>query len=231
VKKTTGKPHTKARVLLVDDHPLVRHGLAEMLNRSGDFQCCGEAESAAEVPKALIDLKPDLIILDLRLRNSDGLDLLKDLKLQFPDIKVLVLSQLDELTYAERALQAGAMGYVMKENATQEIILAMRQVFAGELYVSSRVRVQAVRRMAGAKNNGDDHRATSVEKLTDRELQILQFLGQGFSTKQIATDLRLSNKTVATHRENIKRKLGLHNAAALVYHATLWVRNEMTKAV
>ena len=226
MKNPAAKPKTKARVLLVEDHPLVRRGLTELLNRTGDFHCCGEAESAVEAQKALSELKPDLVLLDLRLRNSDGLDLLKDFKLQEPAVKVLVLSQLDEMTYAERVLHAGAMGYVMKENATEEIIAAMRQVLAGEIYVSARVHAMAVRRMAGVKNNVADNRATSVEMLTDRELQILQFLGQGITTKKIAADLCLSFKTVETHRENIKRKLGLRDAAALVHYATLWVRNE-----
>lgn len=230
MKNPANKPKIKARVLLVDDHPLVRRGLTEMLNRAGDFHCCGEAESAVDAQKALLDLKPDLVLLDLRLRNSDGLDLLKDFKLQVPSIKVLVLSQLDEMTYAERALHAGAMGYVMKENATEEIMVAMRQVLAGELYVSPRVRVMAVRRMAGAKNTAEDNRATSVEKLTDRELQILQLLGQGCTTKQIAGNLCVSFKTVESHRENIKRKLGLPDSAALVHYATLWVRNELKPA-
>ncbi|MDR3459624.1 MAG: response regulator transcription factor [Verrucomicrobiae bacterium] len=230
VKNPANKPNHKARVLLVDDHPLVRRGLTELLNRSGEFHCCGEADCAADAQKALLELKPDLVLLDLRLRNSDGLDLLKDFKLQMPFLKVLVLSQLDEMTYAERALHAGAMGYVMKENATEEIMVAMRQVLAGELYVSPRIHVMAVRRMAGAKNSAEDDRATSVEKLTDRELQVLQLLGHGFSTKTIAAELRLSFKTIETHRENIKRKLGLHDAAALVYYATLWVRNEGKKS-
>jgi DNA-binding NarL/FixJ family response regulator len=229
VKNLTGKPKARARVLLVDDHPLVRRGLAELLNRTGDFDCCGEAENSAEAQKALAALKPDLVVLDLRLNNSDGLDLLKDFKIQDPFVKVLVLSQLDEMTYAERVLQAGARGYVMKENATEEIISAVRRVLSGELYVSPRVHVMAVRRMAGVKNNSGDTRATSVESLTDRELQIMQLLGQGFTTKKIAGDLCLSFKTVETHRENIKRKLGLRDAAALVYHATLWVRNEVRK--
>ncbi|HSY18928.1 MAG TPA: response regulator transcription factor [Candidatus Acidoferrales bacterium] len=230
MKNSANKPKARARVLLVDDHPMVRRGLTELLNRTGDFHCCGEAESAVEAQKALSELKPDLVLLDLRLRNSDGLDLLKDFKLQDPAVKVLVLSQLDEMTYAERALHAGAMGYVMKENATEEIMTAMRQVLAGELYVSPRVHALAVRRMAGVKNNAADNRASFVEMLTDRELQILQLLGQGVSTREIAADLCLSFKTIETHRENIKRKLGLKDAAALVYQATLWVRNEGRKA-
>jgi DNA-binding NarL/FixJ family response regulator len=226
MKKIEKKPEDKARVLLVDDHPLVRGGLMEMINRTGDLACCGEAGNTVEAQKAVAELKPDLVLLDLRLQNGDGLELVKIFKSQFASVKVLILSQLDEVTYAERALRAGAMGYVMKENATREILSAIRTVLAGEIFVSQKIKNLAVRRMAGAKKSADDNPASSVEKLTDRELQILQLLGRGVGTKQIAADLCLSHKTIQTHRENIKRKLGLRDAAALVHHATLWIRNE-----
>jgi DNA-binding NarL/FixJ family response regulator len=217
----------RARVLLVDDHPLVRSGLMEMINRHGDLVCCGEADSAGDAQKAVAELKPDLVLLDLRLRSGDGLELVKIFKSQFPSLKVLILSQLDEMTYAERALRAGAMGYVMKENATKDILSAIRTVLAGEYHVSQKVNGLAVRRMAGTKKtDGDDDPASAVEKLTDRELQVLQLLGRGLGTKKIAADLCLSFKTIETHRENIKRKLGLRGAAALVHYATLWIRNE-----
>jgi DNA-binding NarL/FixJ family response regulator len=227
MKNFENKSKNKARVLLVDDHPLVRSGLMEMINRTGDLVCCGEADSATDAQKAVAALKPDLVLLDLRLRSGDGLELIKIFKLQIPSLKVLILSQLDEMTYAERALRAGARGYVMKEHATKEVLTAIRTVLAGEFYVSQRINVLAVRRMAGTKINADDNSASSVEKLTDRELQVLQLLGRGFGTKKIADDLCLSFKTIETHRENIKRKLGLRGATALVHYATLWDLNEI----
>jgi DNA-binding NarL/FixJ family response regulator len=216
----------KARVLLVDDHPLVRDGLLEMINRTSDLVGCGEAGNTADAQKAVAELKPDLVLLDLRLHNSDGLELVKIFKAQFPSLKVLILSQLDEMTYAERALRAGAMGYVMKENATKEVLSAMRTVLAGEIFVSQKIKDLAVRRMANGKKGADNKSASPVEKLTDRELQIFQLLGRGVGTKKIADDLCLSHKTIQTHRENIKQKLGLRDAAGLVHHATLWMRNE-----
>ena len=227
MKNSENKSKVRARVLLVDDHPLVRSGLMEMINRHGDLVCCGEADSAADAQRAVAELKPDLVLLDLRLRSGDGLELVKIFKSQFPSLKVLILSQLDEMTYAERVLRAGAMGYVMKENATKDILSAIRTVLAGEYYVSQKVNGLAVRRMAGTKKaDADDDPASAVEKLTDRELQVLQLLGRGLGTKKIAAVLCLSFKTIETHRENIKRKLGLRGAAALVHFATLWIRNE-----
>src|ERR1700733_627903 len=131
MKNSENKSKVRARVLLVDDHPLVRSGLMEMINRHGDLVCCGEADSAADAQRAVAELKPDLVLLDLRLRSGDGLELVKIFKSQFPSLKVLILSQLDEMTYAERVLRAGAMGYVMKENATKDILSAIRTVLAG----------------------------------------------------------------------------------------------------
>ncbi|HTB85106.1 MAG TPA: response regulator transcription factor [Candidatus Sulfotelmatobacter sp.] len=217
----------KARLLLVDDHPLVRTGLAELINRTSDLVCCGEAGTAFEAQRAATELKPDLVLLDLRLSQGDGLELLKVFKSHFPSLKVLVLSQLDELTYAERTLRAGAKGYVMKENATNDILSAIRQVLAGGIYVSSQLNELAVRRMAGTHDKADNANPSSMDILTDRELQVFELLGKGESTRKIANDLHLSLKTIESHRENIKRKLGLRDAAALVHRATVWKRNEI----
>ena len=219
MKNFENKSEIKRRVLLVDDHPLVRSGLMEMINRTGDLLCCGEAGNMTEAQKAVAELKPELVLLDLRLHNGDGLELVKIFKSRFPSLKVLILSQLDEMTYAERALRAGAMGYVMKENATKEVLSAIRTVLAGEIFASQKIKLLAIRRMTGTKND-------AVEKLTDRELQILQLLGRGFGSKKIAADLCLSQKTIQTYREKIKRKLELDHAASLVQYATRWVRNE-----
>jgi len=221
------KSVNKARLLLVDDHPMVRNGLAELINRTSDLVCCGEVGTAFEAQQAAAELKPDLVLLDLRLSQGDGLELLKVYKSHFPSLKVLVLSQLDELTYAERTLRAGAMGYVMKENATNDILSAIRQVLAGGIYVSSQLNELAVRRMAGTHDKADNASPSSMDILTDRELQVFELLGKGESTRKIADALHLSLKTIESHRENIKRKLGLRDAAALVHRATLWKRNEV----
>jgi DNA-binding NarL/FixJ family response regulator len=219
----------KARLLLVDDHPLVRTGLAELINRTADLVCCGEAGTAFEAQQVAAELMPDLVLLDLRLSQGDGLELLKVFKSHFPSLKVLVLSQLDELTYAERTLRAGAKGYVMKENATNDILSAIRQVLAGGIYVSPQLNELAVRRMAGTHDKADGANPSFIDILTDRELQVFELIGKGQSTRNIADALHVSLKTIESHRENIKRKLGLRDAAALVHRATLWKKNEASR--
>jgi DNA-binding NarL/FixJ family response regulator len=223
LKENTGK---KARLLVVDPHPLFRCGLVETISHTRDLVCCGEADNASDAQKAVLKLKPDLMTLGLRLKRGDGLDLIKILKSEFPSVKVLVLSQLDEFTYAERALRAGAMGYVMKDSAPVEILSAIRRVMAGDILVSHEISNLAIRRMVGGLSTAHNGPASFIDVLTDRELQIFSLLGQGESTGKISRDLCLSLKTIESHRENIKQKLGLHNAADLIHHATLWVRNQ-----
>jgi DNA-binding NarL/FixJ family response regulator len=214
------KPNRQARVLVVDDHPLVREGLMAMISRHRDFICCGEADSVAGTQKAVESCKPDLLLLDLRLRSGDGLDLIKTLQSAFPSLRILVISQFDEAVYAERALRAGARGYVMKQQATQEVLTAMRTILAGELYVSPRIAALALHKMVETKPVVP---GSGIESLTDRELQVFRLLGGRLSTRQIAAELHLSFKTVETHRENIKHKLRLTGAAELVRYATEWV--------
>lgn len=222
------KQATKARILVVDDHPLMREGLASLIKRHEDFIFCGGAGSVAETHEAVKTAKPDLVLLDLFLNGGDGLELIKVLKSQFPSLLILVLSQFDESLYAERVLRAGAHGYVMKERAVKEVVDAIRMILAGELYVSSKVAALALQKMIRTKpdtkngSNGDG----CVENLSDRELQVFQLLGIGMGTRKIADKLNLSLKTIETHRENIKRKLGLRGATELVNHATHWVGNQ-----
>jgi DNA-binding NarL/FixJ family response regulator len=207
----------------VDDHPLLREALAAVINRQSDFVCCGEAGSAIETQKAVSVLQPDLVLLDLWLNGGDGLELIKALKSQFPSLHILVLSQFDEALYAERALRAGALGYVMKEQPSKEVLAAIRTVLGGEIYVSPRVAARVLHKAIETKR---ENRNGRVENLTDRELQVLQLLGAGMSTRKIADELTLSFKTVETHRENIKRKLGLGDAVELVRYAAEWVRGQ-----
>src|SRR6266511_2181668 len=215
------KPAKKTRILVADDHPLFREGLVQLINRARDFCCCGETDNVASTQTAVTTLKPDLLVLDLRLRDGDGLELLKTLKMQFPKMPILVVSQHDETVYAERALRAGARGYVMKEEATDEVRSAIRTILKGELFVSRKMSVLALHKLLAT---GHATPRNDVERLTDRELQVFQMIGAGMGTDEIAAELKLSFKTVETHRENIKHKLGLRNAVDLQYHATHWVQ-------
>jgi len=211
----------KTGILIVDDHPLYRHGLKLLIERQADLCCCGEADSAASARQAVTATKPDILILDLRLGNEDGVELIKSLKTQFPLVPILVVSQHDESMYAERALRAGANGYVMKEEATEEVLSALRTVLAGELYVSRKMAAVVLRKIFQLHQETPSH---GLEHLSDREMQIFQLLGRGLSTRKIAEQLFLSFKTVEAHRENIKHKLGLHLAADLLLRAAEWVQ-------
>jgi DNA-binding NarL/FixJ family response regulator len=214
---------TKARVLVVDDHPLVREGLIGLLSQQRDFVCCGEAGTAREALTAVMTHKPDIIILDLRLRGADGLELIKSLKSQIPDLKILILSQYDAPMYAERALRAGAMGYVVKEQASEEVLAALRTVLSGQVYVARGIAALLLHKFVGT---GPRVAEGGLQRLTDRELHVMQLLGAGLTTRQIAAELNLSFKTIETHRENLKRKLGLQSAAALVHYATNWAQQQ-----
>ncbi len=214
------KPKRQARVVVVDDHPVVREGLLAMIRRHQEFICCGEADSVAGAQETVESVKPDLLLLDLRLRNGDGLELIKTLRSRFPSLRILVISQFDEAIYAERALRAGARGYLMKEQATQEVLTAMRTILAGELYVSPKIAALALHKLV---ETTPPVPGSGIASLTDRELEVFRLLGGGLSTRQIAAELHLSFKTVETHRENIKHKLGLSGAAELVRRAREWV--------
>jgi DNA-binding NarL/FixJ family response regulator len=186
---------------------------------------CGEAGTVAETHTAVAALKPDLVILDLRLKGGDGLELIKSLKAQHPDLRILILSQYEAPIYVERALRAGALGYVIKEQAAEEILKAIRSVLAGEVYLTRGMAALLLRRFVGL---GAKPAEGGTEPLTDRELHVLQLLGTGLSTRQIATELNLSFKTIETHRENIKRKLGLRGAAALIHYATQYAQEQIS---
>ncbi len=215
------KAARKARIVVVDDHPLFCEGVVQLINRQTDLACCAVAANVAATRAAVLKHKPDLVLLDLRLGNEDGLELIKDLKNQFPTIPILVVSQYDEALYAERALRAGALGYVMKEEAAAEVLSAIRAVLAGELYVSRKMGALVLHKLLQGK---PDFQRPGIECLTDRELQVFQMLGTGLSSRQVSAQLHLSIKTIETYRENIKHKLGLHNAPELLRHATEWAQ-------
>jgi DNA-binding NarL/FixJ family response regulator len=214
----------KSSILVVDDHPMVRDGLRRLIGQQPDLFCCGEAGTAADTLEAVIRLKPDLVILDLRLKGGDGLELIKALKSQHPDLKILILSQYEAPIYVERALRAGALGYVVKAQAAEEILKAVQATLTGEVYLTRGMAAVLLRRFVGF---GPKPAGEGIEPLTDRELHVLHLLGSGLSTRQIAVELNLSFKTIETHRENIKRKLGLRGAAALVHYATQYTREQM----
>jgi len=211
----------RARILVVDDHPLFREGLAQFINRQSDLVCCGEADSAAAALQGVEQHKPDLVLLDLRLRHEGGVGLIKILRSKFPAVRLLIISQQDEALHAERSLRAGAHGYVMKEEATDQILTAIRMVLAGELYVSRRMSMAVLQRFLQRKPEMDE---PGVGQLSNRELQVFQMLGAGLNTRQISNNLGLSSKTVESHRENIKHKLRLPGSLELVGYATEWAR-------
>jgi two-component system response regulator NreC len=215
----------KSRVLVVDDHPMVRGGLIRLINQQCDLMCCGEAADAAETQAAVAALLPDLVILDLRLKSDDGLELIKSLKCRFPALRILVLSQHDAPLYIERALRAGALGYLLKDQAADEVITAIRTVLKDEVYLMRWMAALLLHRIVG--NPGKTSRS-GLERLTDRELHVLHLLGAGLSTRSIAAELNLSFKTVETHRENIKGKLGLRDASQLVHYATEWACEQVS---
>ena len=213
----------RARILVVDDHPVVREGYVNLIKRQRDFVACGEAGTVLETFKAVETLHPDLVLLDLWLGGDDGLDLIKSLKSQFPTLRILVISFSDEAVYAERALRAGARGYVMKSQPSKEVLTAIRTVLANELYVSPTIAHSMLSKSVGHSRGKQDN---ASELLTDRELQVLQLLGSGQSTRKIAEALNLSFKTIEAHRDNIKRKLGLQDAVELVHYATEWIQDQ-----
>jgi DNA-binding NarL/FixJ family response regulator len=218
----TTKSDTAAatRILIVDDHPLVREGLIGLLAAQSDFVVCGEAAGVAEARELVLSTKPDVVIIDLTLSDGTGLELIKDLRAKCPDIRLLVLSMHDESLYAERALRAGAVGYVNKHEASRTIVQAVRTILAGKLYLSPNMTELVVQRAFVA---GADLSRPAVDRLTEREREVFELIGQGLSSRQIAVKLDVSPKTVETHREHIKEKLELTTSTELTRYAVQWV--------
>ena len=212
----------KRRILLVDDHPIVRQGLGLLIDREPDLSICGEAEGAHTAFHAITTLRPDLVVLDISLAGPDGLDVLKEIRSKSGSLPVLILSMHDETIYAERALRAGANGYIMKQEATEKVLVAIRRILQGDVYLSERLTNAMLHHYAhgtlSAKNS-------PVVGLTDRELEVFRLIGEGHSTRQIANELHLSVKTIESHQAHIKEKLALRNARELVQHAIEWTVN------
>ncbi len=217
-KKTAAKP-VRRRVFLVDDHPMMLDGMMRLIDSEAGLMCCGGAKSAEEAVAEIARCKPELVITDITLPNRNGLDLIKDIRAMSPDVLVFVYSMHDEMFYAERALRAGARGYLMKEAGSEAMLDAIRRVLAGEISVSPRISARILDLFSGAPARGS---SSPVEKLTDREFEVYQLIGTGKSTKEIADQLHLSHKTVAVHRGSIKEKLGLGSAGELMHHAIRW---------
>jgi DNA-binding NarL/FixJ family response regulator len=209
----------KQRIFIVDDHPLVREGLANLINQQEDLVVCGEAEDAAQALAGIGVHRPDLALIDISLKTASGLELVKDLGAHFPGVALVVLSMHDELLYAERALRAGARGYVMKRETTKDVLTAIRRVLQGDVYVSDRVMTAMARRLGTTRKSAA---ATPVEQLSDRELEIFRLLGQGLTTSQIAADLHLSLKTVQAYCARAKEKFGVSSLGELLRAAIRW---------
>lgn len=209
----------KYSVLIVEDHSIVRMGLCMMISQLEDMFICKEADSGDKALEYLKKEKPDVIIVDISLNDMSGLDLIKYIRRSDQKVPVLVLSVFDETFYAERAFAAGATGYIMKQEASDVIVKAIRTVITGEIYASERVRNQLLRKAVGKNEEAGDSR---ISTLTDRELQVFELIGSGYETRQIAERLHLSVKTVDTYREHIKEKLNLKNATELIQHASQW---------
>lgn len=206
----------KFKVLLVDDHPILRQGLAQLLNQEKDITICGQFEEAGKALDACGQLKPDAAIVDISLKGSSGIELLKNIKVQYPRLLVLVLSMHDESLYAERALRAGASGYIMKQEPPEQVLVALRKVLGGEIYLSQAMNSKLMHQLVSGRPT---ETGSLIERLSDRELEIFGLIGQGRGTRQIAEQLHLSVKTVESHRAHIKEKLNLKNATELVHRA------------
>ena len=216
---STGTDKNKKRVFLVDDHPLVREWLTNLINQQPDLSVCGESENAPQALQAISASKPDIAIVDLSLKDSSGIELIKALKEAQPGVAVLVLSMHDETHYAERALRAGAKGYVMKRETTRKVIEAIRRILEGKLYISEKVAEALAGRLAeGRRPEG----LSPIEQLSDRELEVFEMLGQGQGTRQISETLRVSVKTVQAYCARIKEKMNLSSATELLREAIRW---------
>lgn len=213
----------KTRILLVDDHAVVRFGIAQLIQREPDLDVCGQEEDAAHAMAAIERLKPDLVIADISLKDSSGLELMRNIKAQYRGLPVLVVSTHDERVYAEVAFRAGALGYLMKDEALEKIVPAIRRVLSGNIYVSE---AQAARMLEQQVRGRASLEHSPVQDLSDRELEVFQMIGQWKKTSEIAKELHLSIKTIEYYREQIKLKLNLKTAAELTQHATAWVQRE-----
>lgn len=216
----------KVRVFLVDDHPLMRQGVAQLINAQSDLEVCGEAEDAPSALKGIEATQPDAAIIDISLRGTNGIELIKNLRALYKFLPILVLSMHDEGVYAQRVLRAGALGYVMKQEAAEKVVAALRRIMSGEIYVNETVGSQMLHQALTGRGKPN---SSPIDRLSDRELEVIQAIGEGKPTRQIARDLNVSVKTIESHRAHIKDKMGLKNASELVKFSVQWVENEMKR--
>lgn len=221
--KPTVERRGRAQVVLVDDHPIVRERLASLINQQPDLAVCGESADPAGCLELLEKHKPNLVIVDLSLRDAHGIELIKDISARWPDLPILVLSMHDESLFAERALRAGARGYITKHEATEQVMIAIRRVLSGDIYLSEKMAAQLVSVFIHGRKRDT---TPPIERLTDRELEIFQMIGNGRTTRQIAEALKLDIKTVETYRTRMKEKLHVESAAELLQHAIQWAQTD-----
>jgi len=223
-RKSKGAIGEKKRVLLVDDHPMMRGGLAQVINQQEDLLVCCEAGDAFEAMQRIASSTPDLAVVDISLEGGkSGLELIKDIQALHPEVPILVMSMHDESLYAERVLRAGARGYVMKKAGGEAVLQAIRQVLSGKVYVSERISAQILDNFAGTRSA--KHRSP-IEMLTDRQFEVFKLIGEGCITREIAQRLHISPKTVDVYRQNLKEKLKLPSATSLIQHAVRWVETQ-----
>jgi len=213
----------RTRVLLVDDHAVVRYGIAQLINQQSDLVVCGEEEDAGKALSAITKLRPNLVIADISLKDSSGLELMRNIKAQYPGLPVLVVSAHEESIYAEIAFRAGALGYLMKAEALEKVVAAIRRVLSGNIYVSDALAAKMLQRQVRGQT---DIEQSPVKGLSDRELEVFQLIGRWKKTKEIAQELHLSIKTIEYYREQIKQKLNVTSAVELTRYATTWVQRE-----
>jgi DNA-binding NarL/FixJ family response regulator len=216
----------KKKVLVVDDHPIVRMGLASLVNQEKDLLICGEARNAHEALEAIEELQPDVVIVDISLKGQSGIELVKNINMRYPNLPILVFSIHDESVYSEIVLRAGAKGYIMKQEANEKIITAIHRVLDKEIYLSETIASKILSKYFDRRSGKN---GSPIELLTDRELEILRLIGQGYRNKKIAHELCLGVKTVETYRAHIKKKLKLKNSSELIKFAIQWTLSEMVR--
>ncbi len=213
------KSHQPGKILIVDDHPVFCLGMSELINKEHDLEVCGSRQNAADAMIAIGELKPDLVIVDISLENSNGIDLVEEIICEYPQTHVLIVSMYDEILYAQRALLSGARGYIMKQKAVEKVVDAIRKVMGGEIYASQEIKEAVFKQVL---QPGKSNSKSPLSTLTNRELEVFRLVGEGLSTKEIAERLHLSVKTIGTYRENIKDKLHLKHHTELIKFAVHW---------
>ncbi len=209
-------PPKRAKVLLVDDHPITRQGMKVLIDQQPDLVVCGETDNGPHAIELIGALEPDIIVVDIALKTINGIELTKNIKTRAPKLPVLIVSMHDEDVYAERAIRAGAMGYLMKQEASEKIVAAIRRLLSGKIYLGDKIKEKMLHRFV---NKRSDTAEFSIDTLSDREMEVFQLIGNGYSTRQIAQKLNLSSKTIDSYREHLKLKLNLNSGAELVRYA------------